>query len=148
MWGLAWSLGKKALSGLRSALGIHSPSRETYEDGYNFDAGFANSINDHVPLAENASKGLARAAMEPLNSLDGSNINLGIQEDYHRTLEMTFNNRLESELLNLQTTLDAIKNIKLVFKYQWDRHFAIATAGDYDSVNGTRLTLKGRGLSV
>lgn len=62
MWGLAWSLGKKALSGLRSALGIHSPSRETYEDGYNFDAGFANSINDHVPLAENASKGLARAA--------------------------------------------------------------------------------------
>lgn len=145
VWGLAWSLGKKALSGLRSALGIHSPSRETYEDGYNFDAGFANSINDHVSLAENASKGLARAAMEPLNSLDGSNINLGIQEDYHRTLETTFNSRLESELLNLQTTLEAIKNIQFVLNIN-GQTFATATVGDYDRVNGNNMALKNRGV--
>ena len=145
VWGLAWSLGKKALNGLKDALGIHSPSKEAYEQGYYFDAGLANAINDHVPLAQKASQSLAKATMEPIEDLDGRNVHLGVQEDYHRTLETTFNNRLESELLNLKTTLDAISNLKLVLNIN-GQTFATATAGDYDRVNGNNMALKNRGV--
>ena len=50
----ATDLGNSFLEEFRKALGIHSPSRETYKDGENLNKGLANGVNNYSFLPKNA----------------------------------------------------------------------------------------------
>ena len=143
----AQSVANSVQSTIKKALKINSPSKVMIPIGAGVPEGLAVGVKKDEDLVKKACIGLSNVVTRSFDGMNDQNLHLGVQEDYHRTLETTFNNRLESELLNLKTTLDAIKNIKFVLNIN-GQTFATATAGNYDSVNGTRLTLKGRGISV
>ena len=143
----AQSVANSVQSTIKKALKINSPSKVMIPIGAGVPEGLAVGVKKDEDLVKKACIGLSNVVTRSFDGMNDQNIHLGVQEDYHRTLETTFNSRLESELLNLQTTLEAIKNIKFVLNIN-GQTFATATAGNYDSVNGTRLTLKGRGISV
>ena len=56
---------------LKEALGIASPSKETYALGRFFDLGFANAIEDYTYTAEDMAKQMARASLQAIRTTDG-----------------------------------------------------------------------------
>ena len=64
---------------LKEALGIASPSKETYEAGKFFDEGFANAIRDYTGIATDASENVARMsvlAMKTSSSMFNSGVSV------------------------------------------------------------------------
>ena len=55
---------------LKEALGIASPSKETYALGKFFDEGFANAIEDYTYTAEDMAKQMARASLQAIRTTD------------------------------------------------------------------------------
>ena len=53
---------------LKEALGIASPSKETYEAGKFFDEGFANAIRDYTSLATEKATDLAKMSVQAINT--------------------------------------------------------------------------------
>lgn len=63
----AESFGKSELSSLDNSLGIHSPSRKTYQSGSYFTIGFTNGINAKKPEAMTTIEALANSAITTLD---------------------------------------------------------------------------------
>ena len=55
---------------LKEALGIASPSKETYALGRFFDLGFANAIEDYTYTAEDMAKQMARTSLQAIRTTD------------------------------------------------------------------------------
>lgn len=68
IWTKAWNLGKKALDGLKQAIREGSPSKETYQSGDFFVAGFANAISDGTKIAVEKAKKMGRETLDALNA--------------------------------------------------------------------------------
>lgn len=60
-----------ALSNLAEALGIASPSKETYAFGKFFDEGFANAIRDYTSLATDNASNLAEMSLKAMRTTQG-----------------------------------------------------------------------------
>lgn len=67
IWNTAWSLGKKALSALSSAIKEGSPSKETAKSGKWFVLGFTNQIADMTKVAVSAAKEMGKETIDALN---------------------------------------------------------------------------------
>lgn len=62
---------KRVLTGIKNALGIHSPSKITEGFGEMLDKGLAIGIEKHAHLAEQAMQGVSDALVEPLDAQVG-----------------------------------------------------------------------------
>lgn len=67
VWSAAWSLGKSALSALRSSIKTASPSKETEEIGHFFGEGFINSISASVKDSRKSAEMLGRESLDALS---------------------------------------------------------------------------------
>lgn len=67
VFGTAAALGRRALSGLKSAIKSQSPSKETGQEGTNFTDGFVNSINDNVRDSERSAEMFGRKSLDALS---------------------------------------------------------------------------------
>lgn len=67
LWDAAWSIGNSALDAIKSALGIHSPSREARIVGEYFGEGLALGIESEEKAVIKSSEGLAKAALDSMD---------------------------------------------------------------------------------
>lgn len=63
LWGVAYDIGKSALSGIKKALKIESPSKETFEVGEYFTAGFSNALAEGTKSVAKKAAGMGRNAL-------------------------------------------------------------------------------------
>jgi hypothetical protein len=71
-------LATSILEKFREVLGIHSPSRETYEDGQNFMLGFWNGLQDLAGAVWGYIKGFGSKCVDIIKQIDFGNIIKGI----------------------------------------------------------------------
>ena len=67
LWDAAWSIGNSALNAIKSALGIHSPSREARIVGEYFGEGLSLGIESEEKAVMKSSEGLAKAALDSMD---------------------------------------------------------------------------------
>ena len=70
LWNVLVNFAKNILNTIREALGIHSPSTETHEDGLNLVQGFINGIKDGATALWSFLKGFASKLVEFLGNID------------------------------------------------------------------------------
>lgn len=71
-------LAASILEKFREVLGIHSPSRETYEDGQNFMLGFLNGLKEFATTVWDYIKGFGAKCIDIIKKIDFGNVIKGI----------------------------------------------------------------------
>lgn len=143
LWDKITGFGNDILGWFKGIFGIHSPSTETAWQGEMMVAGYVEALKNGRKEMASAVEGLANAG---LNSFD-FNVNAhgtvnGLQSHISDAAEK------KAGALNLQALANAIEDLanRPISLNINGRQFALATAGDGDSVNGLRSTFKSRGL--
>ena len=174
VWNAAYNLAQSVLSGTRSGLDAHSPSRETQKLGKTAPQGLAVGIEEDTHLAEEAAEEQAQSVIEaysksikdldpyvfggmkavlPPETFKGMNAVLaeaGLQVNNNK-----FGNNALFAPERLTGQMENVININVAPAPTPDitlnlngREFARATAHDTDMVSGTRQILRDRGLSI